>query len=435
MYSKNEQIEVEIVDITDEGAGVGKTSDFVWFIKDTIPGDTVKASVMKIKKSYGYARLIEIVIPSENRVKPVCKVARSCGGCTLQAMSYPAQLEFKRNKVKNAIERIGSFSNIIIEPVIGMDNPWRYRNKAVIPIGTDKSGNVVAGYYAAHSHDIIDIDDCMICFEENSKIISMAKTLYSDGLSHILIRKGFKTNQIMSCFVSNIENNSIPSGDIIPISGSNYIEDYIGKLKFKISPRSFFQVNPVQVEKLYGKVLEFANLTGSEIVWDLYCGIGTITLSLAKYSKKVFGVEVIEDAIKDATENAEQNGIRNVQFYTGKVEEVLNNESFEIPDVVVVDPPRKGCDEETLKTILQLEPQRVVYVSCNPATLARDLKLLCAEKYIIKIIQPVDMFPQTTHVESVVKLERKDVKSKDYIEIGIDAEDYYRIKNKGNNKF
>ncbi len=432
MFSKNQTIEVKIVDLSHEGEGIGKSNAFTWFIKDTVPGDTVEASVMKVKKTYGYARLQKIIIPSPDRVKPLCPIARACGGCSLQDMNYEAQLEFKKNKVKNNLERIGEFdldsedAGIEFFDTIGMDDPWRYRNKAQYPIGLDRNGNVIAGFYAMHSHNIISCEDCLIGIKENKAIIECIKKQYDPSMRHILIRKGFKTGQIMVCVVAskkikvvmppelgitttvlniNDKDTNVILGDkTIVLDGPGYIEDYIGNLKFRISAQSFFQVNPVQVEKLYGKAVEFAGLTGCETVWDLYCGIGTITLSLAEKAKMVYGVEVVEPAIRDAEENAGLNGINNARFYVGKAEEVILRDDFEKPDVVVVDPPRKGCDEVCLDTILKMKPDRIVYVSCDSATLARDLKILCAGGYELKKVQPVDMFPHTVHVECVVLL-------------------------------
>lgn len=407
MLKKNDTFELEITDITNDGEGVGKQDSFVWFVKDALPGDVITASVMKLKKNYGYARLVNVIRPSSDRIRPRCPKARACGGCTLQCMSYGAQLKFKQNKVRNNLERIGGFAGIEVLPTIGMDDPWRYRNKAIVPVGRDKSGRVVSGFYAAHSHDIIECEDCLLQPEEFKNII---KENISDSMSHMLLRKGFKTGQLMAYAVENHDNNAVLSGKLTHLYGKETIEDYIGDLKFRISPRSFFQVNPVQVEKLYGKAVEFADLTGEETVWDLYCGAGTITLSLAKKAKRVYGVEIVEDAIKDAKENALNNGITNAEFFVGKAEDIVAGEAWNSPeyrpDVVVIDPPRKGCDVQCLDTIVKMDPCRVVYVSCDSATLARDLKILCERGYVLKRVQPVDMFPQTTHVECVVLMSK-----------------------------
>lgn len=434
MFSKNQTIQVNIVDLSHDGEGIGKSDAFTWFIKDTVPGDVVEATVMKLKKTYGYAKLQRVITPSPDRVRPMCPVARACGGCTLQAMSYDAQLRYKKNKVRNNLERIGGFdfegenSDVEFGDTIGMEDPWRYRNKAQYPVGTDRNGKVIAGFYAVHSHNIIECEDCLLGAEENRPIIECIKKQYDPSMRHILVRKGFKTGQIMVCVVAGKKiNYSIPKelgvtttvlnindrdtnvilGDkTIVLDGPGYIEDYIGDLKFRISAQSFFQVNPVQVEKLYGKAVEFAGLTGNEIVWDLYCGIGTITLSLAKQAKTVYGVEIVEQAIRDAEENARINGINNVRFYVGKAEEVILRDDFVRPDVVVVDPPRKGCDGVCLDTILKMQPERIVYVSCDSATLARDLKILCGGGYSLRKVQPVDMFGHSVHVEVVSLLSR-----------------------------
>ena len=406
---KNDVFEIEITDITNDGDGVGKKDGFVWFVKDSIPGDLIEASVMKLKKNYGYARLVRVIRPSADRVEAACKKARACGGCTLQSMNYAAQLRYKRNKVKNNLVRIGGFDEALIEQLIddtiGMKQPWRYRNKAIIPVGRDKNGELTAGFYAAHSHNIIECKDCLLQPEEFAGIVeSMLEDFDVEDFTHILLRKGFKTGQIMGCLVENHDNNAVLSGKITHVYGDEIIEDYIGNLKFIISPRSFFQVNPIQVERLYSTALDFAELTGNEIVWDLYCGIGTISLSLALKAKKVYGVEIVPDAIRDAKKNAEINGINNVEFFVGKAEEVTLRDDFERPDVVVVDPPRKGCDGICLETMLCMAPDRIVYVSCDSATLARDIKILCDGGYRLEKIQPVDMFPQTTHVETVCLL-------------------------------
>ena len=409
---KNDVFEIEITDITNDGDGVGKQDGFVWFVKDSIPGDLIEASVMKLKKSYGYARLIRVIRPSDDRVEAACKKARACGGCTLQCLSYDAQLKYKKNKVRNNLVRIGGFKESLIDSLIadtiGMDDPWRYRNKAIIPVGIDRSGRRIAGFYAAHSHNIIECTDCLLQPKEFSEIVEgILEDEDTKDISHILLRKGFKSGQIMGYSVENYDNNAVLSGKITHIYGDEIIEDYIGDLKFKISPRSFFQVNPIQVERLYSAALDFAKLNGNEIVWDLYCGIGTITLSMASKAKKVYGVEVVEDAIINAKENAAANGIDNVEFFVGKAEEVTLREDLEKPDVVVVDPPRKGCDSICLETMLRMAPERIVYVSCDSATLSRDLKVLCDGGYELKKVQPVDMFPQTTHVETVCLLSRK----------------------------
>ena len=440
---KNDLIEVEICDLNNDGEGIGRADAFIWFIKDTVPGDIVRASVMKVKKSYGYARLVEIISPGPDRVVPPCPVARPCGGCTLQAMSYKAQLAWKRSKVLGNLQRIGGFDDAelaLAEDIIGMAEPWRYRGKAIYPIGRDKKGHVVTGFYAGHTHDIIPVEDCIIAPAEYAGILRTVRRYYDDSMRHILIRKGYATEQIMVCIVSrtgrlryerelaaqlhvdtvlvNInpdDTNVILGSKERVIKGAGYIEDCIGDLRFRISARSFFQVNPIQVSRLYDTAVEYAALTGDETVWDLYCGIGTITLSMAHRARHVYGVEIVEQAIIDARANAVLNGIDNVTFFTGKAEEVLPTEQARLaqegsagahPDVIVVDPPRKGCDSACLDTILSMAPSRVVYVSCDSATLARDLRILCDGGYRLTRLRPVDMFPQTGHVETCVLLTR-----------------------------
>jgi 23S rRNA (uracil1939-C5)-methyltransferase len=451
-WKKNDRIETVIEDMSETGEGIGKTDGFTWFIKDTVIGDKVEAKAMKTKKSYGFARLEKILVPSSNRVEPKCPVARQCGGCQLQAMEYKEQLTYKQNKIYNNLTRIGGFTEIPMSPIMGMDEPWRYRNKAQFPWGTDREGNIITGFYAGRTHSIIGCEDCLLGIEENQEILKIMKAYmerydllpYEEEshrglIRHTLIRKGFKTGELMVCQVINGKSlphseklveellkvpgmtsisfnvnrertNVIMGSQVENLYGPGFITDYIGDVKYQISPMSFYQVNPVQTEKLYGTALEYAGLTGGETVWDLYCGIGTISLFLAQKAKKVYGVELVPQAIEDAKENAKINGIENVEFFVGKVEEVLP-EQFEKnqvrADVIVVDPPRKGCDEVCLETIVKMEPKRVVYVSCDSATLARDLKYLAERGYELSKVRGCDMFPHSTHVESVVLLERK----------------------------
>lgn len=451
-WKKNDKIEVEIEDISETGEGIGKTDGFTWFIKDTVIGDKVEAKVMKTKKSYGFARLERITEPSPNRVAPRCPVARQCGGCQLQAMAYEEQLRYKERKIYNNITRIGGFSEVPMLPIMGMDEPWRYRNKAQFPWGTDKDGRIIAGFYAGRTHSIIGCEDCLLGIEENREVLKRIRahmeryqlrpyddTAHKGLIRHTLIRKGFQTGELMVCQVINgsrlphseelvkslleipgmtsisvninkEQTNVILGNQVENLYGPGYITDYIGEVKYRISPLSFYQVNPVQTEKLYRTALEYAGLTGGETVWDLYCGIGTISLFLAQKAKKVYGVEIVPQAIADARENARLNGIDNVEFFVGKAEEVLP-EQYEknhvYADVIVVDPPRKGCDEVCLDTIVKMAPKRVVYVSCDSATLARDMKYLAGRGYEVVKVRGCDMFSNTTHVETVVLLERK----------------------------
>ena len=449
---KDDIVQITIEDIGTDGAGIGKMDGFALFIKDTIIGDVVEAKVMKLKKNYGYARLIHIITPSLQRVEPVCPVARKCGGCQIQEMSYPAQLEFKERKVLNNLNRIGGFENLSFEPISGMEEPFHYRNKAQFPFGVNKVGEVIVGFYAGRTHHIIENTDCALGVPVNKEILEIIlehvkrekisvydETTGKGLLRHVLLRYGFTTKEIMVCLIVNgrelptvsrlveqltrfqgmksitlnvnTKNTNVIMGEeLISLWGQDYIEDYIGDIKYQISPLSFYQVNPVQTKKLYQKALEYADLSGREIVWDLYCGIGTISLFLAQQAKQVYGVEIIQAAIEDARNNARINGISNATFFVGKAEEVLPREYEKngiYADVIVVDPPRKGCAESLLDTIVKMQPKRVVYVSCDSATLARDLKYLCERGYEVVRGQVCDQFCHTVHVETVVMLTRK----------------------------
>lgn len=451
---KDDLIEVTIEDLSEEGTGIGKFEGMTFFIKDAVIGDRVRAKIMKLKKTYGFARLMEVLTPSPDRVEPLCPVARQCGGCQIQAMSYEAQLAFKTRKVENNLKRIGKFEEIPMESIIGMEDPFHYRNKAQFPFGKNRDGKIITGFYAGRTHSIIENTSCHLGKEVNEKILEKILAWmnafhvepYNEAtgkglMRHSLIRCGFRTGEIMVCLVINgrkipgeealvdslkiipgmtsislnvnkEKTNVILGREVINLWGRPYIEDYIGEVKYQISPLSFFQVNPVQTERLYGKALEYAGLTGEETVWDLYCGIGTISLFLARKARKVYGVEIIPDAIEDARRNASLNGFTNTEFYVGKAEEVLP-EKYEKEgvraDVIVVDPPRKGCDETLLSTMVKMQPERIVYVSCDSATLARDLRYLCDNGYELKRVCPADMFPQTVHVETVVLLQRKNM--------------------------
>ena len=452
---KNDKIVVTIEDIGVSGEGIGKVDGFTLFVKDAVIGDTVEAVITKPKKNYGYAKMLKVLEASPYRVEKKCPVARQCGGCQIQELSYDAQLAFKEKKVRGNLERIGGFApeflDKVMEPICGMEDPFYYRNKAQFPFGTDKNGNIVTGFYAGRTHAIIPNTECALGVPVNKVILEAildymnenGVTAYNEetqrGLvRHVLIRYGFKTDEIMVCLVINgdhvkcadklveklvkipgmtsitysvnKENTNVIMGkDIGVLWGQGYITDYIGDVKYQISPLSFFQVNPVQTEKLYGYALEYAGLKGEETVWDLYCGIGTISLFLAQKAKKVYGVEIIPQAIDDARHNAEINGFENAEFFVGKAEEVLP-EQYEVnhvyADVIVVDPPRKGCDEVLLRTMVHMKPERIVYVSCDSATLARDLKYLCEHGYEITRARAVDQFPHTVHVEACVLLEK-----------------------------
>lgn len=510
-FIKNQLITLEITDVSHDGEGIGKVEGFTFFVKDTIPGDQVTAKVMKTKKTYGYARLEKILVPSTDRVEPVCAYYKACGGCQLQTMSYERQLAFKQQKVYNNLLRIGGVEEELLqqtmEPVVGMEEPFYYRNKAQYPVGRDKNGEIITGFYAGRTHSIIANTQCYLGVKENQDILERVLnymksnhiTPYEESegaglVRHILIRTGFSSGQIMVCLIVNmtkeawekngavtlhsealieaLENvpgmtsislnfntrrdNVIMGSDVVTLWGQPYIEDslhvrYVAagavsdgndekkefertgeKLDFHISPLSFYQVNPGQTEKLYSIALDYAGLTGKETVWDLYCGIGTISLFLSQHAGHVYGVEIIPQAIEDAKANARRNGITNAEFFVGKAEEVLpefyekmsaaktdgtrlmgdTKTSYDLksdmlhPDVIVVDPPRKGCDTACLDTMIKMQPERIVYVSCDSATLARDVKYLREAGYELQRWRAVDQFGMTVHCESVCWLNK-----------------------------
>ena len=486
-YKKNDTVTVTIEDMGSDGEGIGKVDGFTLFVKDAVIGDTVEAKIMKAKKNYAYARLEKVIAPSPFRVEPKCAYHRQCGGCQVQALSYEKQLEFKANKVRNHLLRIGGFEpellDTVTEPIVGMEEPYHYRNKAQYPVGTDKNGEIVTGFYAGRTHSIISNTECYLGVPGNKEILeSILDYMKQNRVSayneetgegcvrHVLIRTGFTSGKIMVCLVINgRDKKRCKAGEYLPeqeillerlaqitgmtsisisintektnvimgcevhtIWGEDTISDVIHvrdmkkegypqtgqQLTFKISPLSFYQVNPIQTEKLYSLALEYAGLTGQETVWDLYCGIGTISLFLAGSAKKVCGVEIVPQAIEDARENAKRNGITNAEFFVGKAEEVLpefyekmskeaGGSDMLHPDVIVVDPPRKGCDEACLDTMLKMRPERIVYVSCDSATMARDVKILCEGGYELKKVRPVDQFGHTVHVESVCLLMKR----------------------------
>jgi 23S rRNA (uracil1939-C5)-methyltransferase len=475
----------DIVGIGHEGQGVGRVNGFTLFIHGALPGERVQARVVHVKKQYGFAELQEIVDPSEERREAPCAVYDRCGGCQLQHLDYAAQLRWKRQLVADQLERIGKLKvagfggaeggegrgggvgvgevvsgepmdtipsaqeAVVVHPTLGMSDPWRYRNKVQVPIG-EQEGGLVGGFYAQGTHDIIDMDTCLIQHEQGDVVVRQVKriaqgfgiraydeTTHTGLLRHVVVRVGYRTGEVMVVLVTNGERipyaaefieairEDIPGvtsicqsintkrtnvifGDRTEVLwGRDVIYDLIGNIRFAISARSFFQVNPTQTEVLYGKALEYAGLSGEETVIDAYCGIGTISLFLAQKAKKVYGVEIVPEAIDDARANATLNGISNVDFAVGKAEELIPQwrEQGIVADVIVVDPPRKGCDPALLATIAAMRPKRVVYVSCNPATLARDLAILEDGGFRTVEVQPVDMFPHTVHVECVVLLE------------------------------
>ena len=465
-FRKNDLVTLEIEDCGIDGEGIGKADGFTVFVKDAVIGDTVTAKIIKAKKNYGYGRLMEVLKPSPYRVEPKCEFARQCGGCQLQALSYDQQLVFKTNKVKGHLERIGGFTDIPMEPIIGMDELFHYRNKAQFPVGRNKEGKIVTGFYAGRTHNIIENRDCALGVAENKEVLDrviahMEKygiEPYNEAtgkglVRHVLIRYGYFTKEVMVCLILN--GNKIPKEELLVKSlceipgmtsitinvnkkhsnvilgeeirllwGQEYITDRIGDISYQISPLSFYQVNPMQTQKLYAKALEYADLHGQETVWDLYCGIGTISLFLAQKAKFVRGVEIVPAAIENAKENAKLNGLENTEFFVGKAEEVLPREYKKngvYADVIVVDPPRKGCDETLLETMVEMNPERIVYVSCDSATLARDLKYLCERGYELRKVCPVDQFGMTVHVETVVLLSQQ--KPDDTIEIDLDLDE------------
>ncbi|MFF2093327.1 23S rRNA (uracil(1939)-C(5))-methyltransferase RlmD [Paenibacillus sp. NPDC058174] len=472
-FQKNEEVTVDIIGLTHDGEGVGRADGFTLFIQGALPGERVRAKVMKVKKQYGYARLEELLSESSDRVEPPCDIFDKCGGCQLQHFDYPAQLEWKRQHVIDSLERIGklrvaggkAFANgdgeddamgegIIVHPTVGMAEPWRYRNKAQVPVGASggAGSELIAGFYARGSHRIIDMDDCLIQHDRNDEVVRVVKTIGRElGISaydeesgkgllrHVMARTGFITGEIMVVLVTNgtklpqaeewikqirealpavksiVQNvnkrdtNVVFGDETRVLWGSEVIYDELDGIRFAISARSFYQVNPAQTVELYRKAVEYAGLTGTESVIDAYCGIGTISLFLARQAGHVYGVEIVPEAIEDAKRNAELNGIANAAFEAGPAEVVIPRWRKEgiVADVIVVDPPRKGCDPALLDTILAMKPERVVYVSCNPSTLARDLRVLEDGGYRTAEVTPVDMFPWTVHVESCVLLVRK----------------------------
>lgn len=450
---KNKHYQLEITDMGSEGEGIGKIDGFPIFVENAVKGDIAEVRIVKVKKSYAYGKVMSLIKASDKRAEKLCEHYPRCGGCNLQHLSYLAQLEFKRDKVKNCMERIGGFKDIKVNDTLGMESFVNYRNKAQFPVGMI-DGKAVIGFYAKRSHNIINSDYCYIQNKVNEKIVACFREFiekynikpydeisHKGILRHIITRVGEKTGEIMvvavingdrlehseeivkmlracdenivsiSLNINKEKTNVILGKKIKVIWGKEVITDYIGKLKFEISPLSFYQVNPKQTEVLYGKALEFARLEdGTQTVIDAYCGIGTISLFLAQKAKKVYGVEIVPEAINDAKKNAEINGIKNAEFLVGKSEEVipqLYEEKGVKAEVIVVDPPRKGCDEKLLEVIAQMKPKRVVYVSCDPATLARDLRFLAEKGFAVEEVQPVDMFCMSSHVETVVRLGRR----------------------------
>ena len=446
MLSKDKMYVVDIVDIGQGGVGIGKFEGFTVFVDGGLVKDKIKVKITKSKKNYAVGDIVEIIEPSPYRVERKCsKELKDCGGCQIQELDYQEQLNIKTNEVKQVISRIGKLEDVVVHPALGMEEPFRYRNKAQFPI-QKVDGSPVIGFYKKKSHDIIPTDECIIQHDVNDKIIKIIKTYiraykvsvydektHTGVLRHLVTKVGFTSKEVMVVLVANgrklpylnelasVLKENIPGFKTLVVNvnrektnvilgnenrviyGDGKINDNIGDLVFEISPLSFFQVNPVQTEVLYNKALEYAALGENDTVFDIYCGIGTISLFLAQRAKKVYGIEIVEEAIKDAKRNAEINNLDNVEFYVGKAEDVVPKmyKQGKRANVVVVDPPRKGCDEKVLDTIVSMQPDRVVYVSCNPSTLARDLAYLNEKGYKSLEVQPVDMFPHSVHIENV----------------------------------
>lgn len=455
MVEKNKEYIFDIISQGYEGEGIAKIDNkYPIFIEGALKGEKVKVRIVKVNKNFAYGKLMEVLEASEERVNPPCAIYKRCGGCKLQHASYKAQLDFKWDRVKDCVSKIGKLDPSIVKYPLGMENPWRYRNKVQLPIGLI-NGEVKIGFFAPRSHDIIDMESCLIQDEIGDKVVKLTREWiekfnirpynvngeYDEKgiVRHIMIRRGFTTNEVMVVLVTNgeklphkeefvdlmvknipgiksvIQNINLKKTNVIlgleskTLWGEDTISDYIGDFRFNISPLSFFQVNPTQTEVLYGKALEYANLTGNEEVFDAYCGTGTITLFLSQRAKKVYGVEIIPQAIDNAWINAKENKVENVEFFVGESEVVipdLINKGVKA-DVVVVDPPRKGCDKKLLDSITNIDAKKIVYVSCDPSTLGRDLQVLEENGYKTLEVQPVDMFPNTSHVENVAKLIKK----------------------------
>lgn len=449
---KNQMVEVVFEDMTHDGAAVAKVDGYPLFVPNALPGERGQVKVVKVNKGYGFGRLMELLEESPFRIEPSCPVYKQCGGCQLQHLSYEGQLQVKKKQVEDVLKRIGhlNLDEINVHPTLGMSEPWRYRNKAQVPVG-EREGGLVAGFYQQRSHEIIDMNACLIQEQTNDDLVQAVRAIaekygipayderkHRGVLRHIVARYGKQTGQAMVVLITrsselphrkklveditaqfpnvksivqniNPKRTNVIFGDETKVLwGTETITDTIGDIQFAISARSFYQVNPEQTKVLYDKALQYAQLTGEETVIDAYCGIGTISLFLAQKAKKVYGVEVVPEAIDDARRNAELNGITNAEFEVGHAEDIMPawSKAGIRPDVIVVDPPRKGCDETLLHTMINMKPKRIVYVSCNPATLARDLRILEDGGYRTAEVQPVDMFPQTTHVESVVLMSR-----------------------------
>ncbi|WP_066640093.1 23S rRNA (uracil(1939)-C(5))-methyltransferase RlmD [Desulfolucanica intricata] len=447
----NDIIAIEINDINHQGEGVGRYHDFAVFVPSTSPGEKISARITEVKKSFARGRLVEILDKSVDRCEPNCQEHIQCGGCHLQHINYSLQLELKRKLVQDNIKRIGGLKDVPVLPTIGMDIPWHYRNKVQLQVGS-RDKKIILGFYAVGSHELVkDSGQCGIVNERLNEIILILEELLKKYhvrpfnwenktglLRHVILRIAIKSGQVMLILVTvskewpeqkifcnelrhrcpdivsiiriiNKGNNRLATGQkTILLSGKETITDYIDGLAFDISALSFYQINPIQTLKLYDKAREYARLSGSETVIDAYCGIGTVALYLSRYAARVIGLEQVSGAVKDAKNNAATNNINNTEFQCGTVEKLLPAMAKEqlFPEVIILDPPRQGCKPSVLDAIAKMKVSRVVYISCNPSTLARDMRILSDHGYNVIEVQPVDMFPQTAHVECVTLMSK-----------------------------
>lgn len=450
-FRPKDTIELTITGLGSSGEGVGKEQGFTFFIPGALPGERVQAQITLLKKNYGLGRLVKLLVPSQDRTTPLCPVYEACGGCQLQHLSYPAQLKYKRQTVMDDLERIGHFPHPVVQETLGAKDPWHYRNKMQLPVAQDKGPSLVMGCYAQGTHRVIDIKDCLIQQQTNNQIAQVVRqwmqtyhipALEEDArrgiVRHVMGRVGVHTGEVMAVLITNtrqvphLKELAQQLRDAIPkfstlvqninsrhtnvimgtknytVYGPGCIHDQLGAFTFTISPLSFFQVNTKQAETLYETALRYAGLTGKEYVLDAYCGTGTITLFLAQKAKRALGIEIVAPAIQDAWQNARDNHVKNVDFICGDTAKALPRllKSGSHPDVIVLDPPRAGCEKSVLDAIAKARPNRVVYVSCNPATLARDAAILRDKGFVMRNVQPVDMFPHTAHIETVVLMTR-----------------------------
>ena len=459
MLRKNDEITVTVERFGGE-MGIAHLDGLTLFVQGALPGETVVARAQKVEKTHAFLKTLRVLTPSESRVTPPCPYYEKCGGCVCQHMTYEASLQMKRERVRDALTRIGGLT-VDVAPVIGMDDPWRYRNKTALPVGGEKGAPQI-GFYAPRSHRIIDIEGCLIAKRESDEVSAILRRWMEKfeiepyheetrvGLIRHVMSRVSRSGQVMAVVVAaaaslpherdliamlragvpglcslylNINrrgDNVILGPESRLLHGEERLSDALCGLQYALSPQSFFQVNPIQTEKLYQTAVDFAELTGNELVADLYCGAGTISLLLARHARKVVGIEIVPQAIRDAEENARTNGVSNAEFHAAAAEDLLPQMVAQglRPDVIVLDPPRKGCEEPVLRAIAAAAPRRVVYVSCDPATLARDAKILCANGYKADACQPVDMFCQTGHVETVCLLSK--IRSAPHIDIDLD---------------